>query len=214
MSANLYESKYCYRVCHRDNLVQILEHGLCTKHHTNADPHFKVIGNPSIISTRDSTLVRITGYGTIGEYVPFYFTPRSIMLYNIVTGYWAPVVAKVQRDELLIFRSPVNELSAVGEFFFTDGQANDAFTKHYRNIENLKMVDWKNISNSNFSKSNGDFDRPRRYQAEFLIRDHVPITSIESIIVYNRAAAIFVQKQLSATTILLPVTINAAYFFG
>ncbi len=73
---------FAYRISHVHNLPHILQAGLCTKRHPHANPHFISIGNPSIINTRDTTPVKITGYGNIGDYVPFYFTPRSIMLYN------------------------------------------------------------------------------------------------------------------------------------
>jgi hypothetical protein len=74
---------FCYRIYHIQNLPHILENGLCSKHHPAASAGFISIGNPSIISARDSTMVKINGYGNIGEYIPFYFTPRSMMLFNI-----------------------------------------------------------------------------------------------------------------------------------
>ncbi len=110
-----------YRISHIQNLPHILHVGLCTKHHPFANPHFISIGNPSIINTRDTTPVKITGYGNIGDYVPFYFTPRSIMLFNIVTGYYAPVVPRVPREDILVIRCLVKTLATSPQFFFTDG---------------------------------------------------------------------------------------------
>lgn len=206
--------KFVYRITHIQNLPHVLQEGLCTKHHPFANPHFISIGNPSIISTRDTTPVKIAEYGNIGDYVPFYFTPRSIMQYNIVTGYYALVVPKVAREDILVIRCLITTLATSWQFFFTYGQANDAFSNHFKNTAHLNNLDWSNIQASNFSKSDGDFDRQRRYQAEFLVHHHIPISMIESFNVYNQKAATFVQTELSKAGITtMPVRIQTAYYF-
>ncbi len=40
-----------------------------------------------LIEKRTAHTVPIPPGGSLGDYVPFYFTPWSIMLYNIKTGY-------------------------------------------------------------------------------------------------------------------------------
>jgi hypothetical protein len=206
--------KYCYRIYHIENLNRILQVGLCSKNHPLSTSDFVPIGNPQIINTRSSTKVRINGYGNIGDYIPFYFTPRSIMLYNIVTGYWAPLVPKISKSDIIVIRCEINQLIKVNRFFFTNGQANDALTRHYNDLSKLNKIDWANIQNSNFSKSDDDFDRARRYQAEFLVYYHVPVEAIESIIVYNEGTAKFVKDELSQAGVILPVHISPKCFFN
>ncbi len=205
---------FCYRICHIHNLPHILEHGLCTKHHPNASPDFISIGNPSIISTRDSTLVKIDGYGSIGEFIPFYFTPKSMMLFNIITGYQAPLVPKRNKEDIIVIRCRINDLSKAGKFFFTDGQANvTSITNHYSNLIDLDKIDWDIIQTSDFKKSEADTDKQRRYQAEFLVQHNVPVNFIESINVYNSKAATFVQTELAKTDRLITMRIHTFYFF-
>ena len=206
--------KYCYRIYHIENLKKILRVGLCCKTHPLSTTDFVRIGNPQIIEARSATKVRINDYGNIGDYIPFYFTPRSIMLYNIVTGYWAPLVPKILKKDIIIIRCEITKLSNVNRFFFTNGQANDALTKHYNDLSKINKIDWENIQNGNFSKSDGDFDRPRRYQAEFLVYYHVPVNAIESIIVYNDGTAKFVGDELSQAGVTLAVHISPNYFFN
>ena len=206
--------QFCYRICHIQNISYIMKVGLCTKHHPDADPDFKTIGNPEIIDTRDDLQVKFAHFGNIGEYVPFYFTPRSLMLYNIVTGFRAPLVPKLPKEQILVIRCLISDLAKLNRFFFTDGQANTAITKHYTDLDYLGEIDWDSIQKSNFSKSE-DFDRPRRYQAEFLVHGHVPVSSIQSLHVYNEKAAQYVKNELDKLGIInLQVHITPDYFFN
>lgn len=206
---------FCYRVCHIENLPHILENGLCTKYHPKASADFISIGNSEIIGVRDDTKVKIEGYGIIGEYVPFYFTPKSMMLYNIITGFREPIVKKRLKSELMVIRSVINDLSKIGKFFFTDGQANvTSMTNHFNDLKYLSAIDWDIIQKSDFSKNETDNDKQRRYQAEFLVYKHVPVSSIESINVYNDKAETIVKKEMAKTNILLPIHITKEYFFG
>jgi hypothetical protein len=173
------------------------------------------IGNPDIISVRDERGVKIKGYGNIGDYVPFYFTPKSMMLFNIITGFRAPLVPKRSKDEIIIVRCLIEELSKLGRFFFTDGQANvTSITEHYHDLADLDKIDWNIIQRTDFKNEPGDTDKQRRYQAEFLVHGHVPVESIESLNVYNEKAANFVKKELAKTSLLLQVNIMPQYFFS
>jgi len=207
------QKTYCYRITHIQNLPFILERGIVTKHHAQASAAYIHIGNPEIIDVRSAAPVRIGGYGHIGDYVPFYFTPKSIMLYNILTGYWHPKVPKREKSEILVIRCLIGKLATQPRWFFTDGQANDMASTHFNDLGHLDKIDWENIQRSNFSKSDGDFDRPRRYQAEFLVQEAVPLECIESLNVYNQEAAAYVQGLLDQNSINLAVHIQPPYFF-
>jgi hypothetical protein len=205
--------KYCYRITHRENLVHLLTNGLVNKSHIKASPDFLPIGNLEIIDVRGSTEVKILGYGYIGDYIPFYFTSRSIMLFNILTGYYAPKVSARTKDELIVIRCLVSELAKLPRWFFTDGQANDGETIHYNDLDAINMIDWDCIHQSNFKKSDGDYDRPRRYQAEFLVHNEVPIEYIDSICVYNDTMKTWAEEEIKNKGFKIPVVTQKAYFF-
>ena len=207
------DKTFCYRITHRDNLAHLLAHGLVNKHHENAGSNFVPIGNLEIIDVRSDTEVNIEGYGSIGSYVPFYFTPRSIMLLNIVTGYYAPKVPKRNKDEIIVIRCRIEDLTKEPKWFFTDGQANDGETTHYNDLSYLNKVDWNCIQQSNFRKSDGDYDRQRRYQAEFLVYNTVPVKRIESICVYSNTMKEWAEQKINAVGLKIPVHISKLYFF-
>lgn len=177
--------KYCYRITHICNLPLLLQNGIVNKHHPNSSKDYVEIGNPEIIDVRSTTPVKIDDYGMVGDYVPFYFTPKSLMLFNIITGYRHPVVQRRNKDEILVIRCLIEKLAELPKWFFTNGQGNDMASSHYNKLADLEQIDWDCIQKSDFSKSDGDYDRQRRYQAEFLVHKMVPLESIESLNVYN-----------------------------
>lgn len=207
------EKKFCYRITHRENLEHILENGLVNKSHVNANRSFISIGNLEIIDVRSLTIVNLEDYGNIGDYVPFYFTPKSIMLLNIITGYYAPKVPKRDKGEIIVIRCLIEKLANQPKWFFTNGQANDGESKHFNKLNELDQIDWDCINQSNFNKNDGDYDRQRRYQAEFLVKDIVPIDCIESICVYDEETKTWVQTLLNAKRKNINLHIIKSYFF-
>ncbi|MBI4470499.1 MAG: DUF4433 domain-containing protein [Acidobacteria bacterium] len=81
------EKAFIFRITHIDNVPWLPENGVHCRSSANFDPNYKVIGNPDLIAKRLHRVVPIPPGGTLGDYVPFYFTPSSPMLYNIKTGY-------------------------------------------------------------------------------------------------------------------------------
>jgi hypothetical protein len=75
-----------FRITHVSNVAWILANGLHCSNSGHSDPNYVPIGNSEIITRRAARIVPIAPGGTLSDYVPFYFTPYSPMLYNIKTG--------------------------------------------------------------------------------------------------------------------------------
>jgi hypothetical protein len=86
-----------FRIVHRDNLPWILDHGLHASNGQKFDENHRNIGNAELISKRTRRVVEVGPGGTLSDYVPFYFTPFSIMMFNIHTGYNVPRVSFANR---------------------------------------------------------------------------------------------------------------------
>jgi hypothetical protein len=71
-----------FRIVHRKNVPWILENGLHARTSPRKDPGYVAIGNADLIEKRRHRTVLIPPGGTLADYVPFYFTPHSPMLYN------------------------------------------------------------------------------------------------------------------------------------
>jgi hypothetical protein len=80
------ENAYIFRITHNNNLPWILDNGLHCRNSHKQDPNFVNIGLVELIDKRKSWPVPVPPKGTLSDYVSFYFTPRSMMAYNIHTG--------------------------------------------------------------------------------------------------------------------------------
>ena len=77
-----------YRIVHINNVEQILNDGMFTRQHYQADTNYINIGDTTLIEQRNDYPVGINPPGgMLGDYVPFYFGPCSPMLLNIKTGH-------------------------------------------------------------------------------------------------------------------------------
>jgi hypothetical protein len=212
MPGKIPQTVWLYRITNRENLAHILRYGICNKNHPDANPDFVSIGNPEIIATRNDHEVKIEGYGKIGDYVPFYFSPKSIMLYNILTGYG---VKKIKPEEIIFLITDIESaVNCKQLYFFSDGQANTRISQHYNDLKDLDKIDWEVVQSGDFSKSIKDNDRTRRYQAEFLIYKKVPVNCIKAIVVYNESCATFVKKKLALTGLIIQVHIKRPFYFN
>jgi len=81
------EKALIFRITHRDNVPHLLEHGVHCRNSPQVNPNFVDIDNPSIIDRRKTHEVGVPRGGTLADYVTFYYTPCTPMLYNIGTGY-------------------------------------------------------------------------------------------------------------------------------
>lgn len=184
------------RICHitdKRNLTTILQHkGLYSK---NKGKSLKInyinIAYEGIQERISEVVVPINPSGTLHDYVPFYFAPRSPMLYaiksSIIPGY------KGNQEDIIYLISDIETIASNKiSFVFTDGHPIMAFSNFYNNLKYLKRIDWKIMKEKYWADTPEDNDRKRRRQAEFLVKDFLPVELISEIGVLNKT----VQKEL------------------
>lgn len=173
-----------FRIAHVSNIPWILAHGLHSSTGAHSDPNYVQIGNTELIARRTTRIVPIPPDGTLSDYVPFYFTPYSPMLYNIKTGYNG--VTQRPMNEIAILVSSLHEIQKQGiPFVFTDRHAYLQAAEFHSNLERLDRIDWPILQARDFRRDPDDPGKVERYQAEALIHRTVPITAIRGIICYR-----------------------------
>lgn len=197
-----------FRIVHINNVEYLLAHGMFTKHHAQADPDYINIGDSGLIEQRNDYPVPIEPpNGTLGEYVPFYFGALSPMLLNIKTGHRG-ITQRPQADIVYIVCRVNRIIEHCNEWCFTDGHAKNAITEFYNDEDMLDEIDWSLVGERYWSNEDDDFDRIRRKQAEFLVKEHVPVQCISSIVVLNQQSSNFVQEMINRLGLEIPVHIN------
>ncbi|MBR6363848.1 MAG: DUF4433 domain-containing protein [Alphaproteobacteria bacterium] len=166
---------------------------------------------------------------TLHDYVPFYFAPRSPMLFSVV-GRNVPEAEETNQDNFIYFVTKTDNLCRL-EFAFTDYQAVSAYASFYTNMADLNKIDWDLIfEQPHLPKALAPFpgycryfqnrDTEPRYvkrkearQAEFLVLGQVPLDKITMIVVKNEKLKNAVENVLHEFGIIIKVEIREDWYF-
>jgi hypothetical protein len=185
--AALEEKRHLFRMTHIKNIGHILRYGITHKDSAEANPNFEPIGDPSLISTRSNFVLQ--NGRRLGEYIPWYFSVRTPMLYVIQKGFNG--VTATPAEDIVYCVSSVQRMVEIGlPFVFTSGHAVDTISEQYtsEDIGRLEtVIDWDAVKETNWHKET-DLDLKRRKQAEFLVLGDIPVGAILGFIVYNQSA--------------------------
>jgi hypothetical protein len=203
-----------YHITHMRNLASIVENGcLLSQGEVQVSKiGFANIAHATLQDRRASTRVPCGPGGTLHDYVPFYFAPRSPMLFTIhrgnVEGY-----DEGQRPVLHLVTSIKSVLEAGSEFVFTDGYAIMVYTDFYIDLRDLDQLDWDVMKSRYWADTEEDMDRCRRRQAEFLIHARFPFRAIEEIGVIDRNVQADVAALLRGTAFQPAVTVRSGWYY-
>jgi hypothetical protein len=178
---------YLFRMTHIENIPHILQNGITHSSSINANPNFVPIGDNSLISSRNSFVLK--NGKRLGEYVPFYFGVRTPMLYVVQNGF--NMVAPTPAENIVYCVSSVQKIIDLKlDFVFTDGHAVDSFTSQYTadDIQNIETILDKNAISAKYWKDENDLDRKRRKEAEFLVLGNIANDAILGYLTYNENA--------------------------
>jgi len=150
--------------------------------------------------------------GVLHDYVPFYFAPRSPMLYTISRGN-VPSCPEGQR-QILHLVADVEAINAAGlRYVFTDGHAVIAFSQFFEKVDDLDQVDWTIMRERYWNDTAEDGDRKRRRQAEFLVHDSMPWELVSQIGVINNAIRDRVVEMLAGAAHQPKVVVQRDWYF-
>lgn len=150
----------------------------------------------------------------VGDYVPFYFCPRSVMLF-VMHKRNAELTYQGGQSRIIHLVSSVNsaiKLSGGKKWAFTDGNAG-AYSIRGRFRSDLteidSFVDWDSIGKNDWR----DPVVKERKQAEFLVHDFMPWSAIEGIGVLNPSIASEVAQILSNATHRPTVKVKPDWYY-
>jgi len=201
-----------WRIVHRDNLPWILENGLHSGNSNIQSNNWIHIGNPELTEKRAGHSVTLSPHGYLNDYVPFYFTPFSVMLKNIHGGRGG--VKQRHNDEIVILVSSIHKVQSLGlDYLFTDSHAYYRWATYYNKIKDLNKIDWPLLQQRDFRRDADDPAKFERYQAEALVHQHCPVNALLGIICYTDQTRVAIEGLLDEKGINLDVYARTGWYF-
>ena len=136
---------------------------------------------------------------TVGQCVPFYFCPRSVMLYVISRKNNPDLSYSEGQDKVIHLVFDLNEVLAWAKnnnlrTCFTTSNAGSSYFDDYSDCSRIpSIIDWNSVNSSYWS----DKDIREKKQSEFLVENRLLISLIEYIGVYDAQSLDKVQNMLS-----------------
>ena len=202
------EKALIFRIVHQENVSAILRIGCHCRSAQNGGEYVE-IGNPELIQKRTSREVPCRPGGTLSDYVPFYFTPFSPMLYNIKTGYNG--ITQRPMSEIVMFVSSLRLLEKRGiSFVFSDRHAYLRTALFSSSFDDLGRIIWPTLQERNFRRD--DLERFEKYQAEALVHKHVPLEAFLGAACYDAQSASSMKARVEAAGLNLKVAIRPQWY--
>lgn len=98
-------------------------------------------------------------------------------------------------------------------YVFTDGHAIMKLSEFYNRSSDLDKIDWQIMKETYWNDTEQDGDRKRRRQAEFLVKDFLPVQLLKGIAVRDKETETGVRKILENYGILLPVRVKYDWYY-
>ena len=189
------------------NLTGILKAGGLFSDAELANQTHEVIGYSHIKSRRLSEYrVSCCDNRFVGTFVPFYYCPRSPMLYTINQGNTGR--PKGSQREILHLTTTVSTAIALGKpWAISDGNAGAAHTLFYRDLSRLELLDWEAIETRQWQ------GRTHQKSTEFLVADFFPWTAVQSIGCYDAAARMRVLELLDGQAHSPAIAVQPRWYY-
>lgn len=196
-----------FHITHLDNLASIVAAGGLWSDSERIAQNIGVqnIGNLRIKNRRLTRVVSVAAGGMLGDYVPFNFCPRSVMLYVVGQGH--DDYGGGQKD-ILHLRSNTQTVSG-SSWAFTERHAELPYAEYFGSLGDLDKLHWPSINEHYWS----DPDVRERKQAEFLIHRFCPWALIVEIGVRSQTTADKVLEALRSAAHLPQVSVRPSWYY-
>ncbi len=203
-----------YHIVHIDRLSSIIKDGFLW---SDAEINMKkyigpTIGMKSIKKRRMNQPLTSFPDLHVGECVPFYFCPRSVMLYLFYMNNHPDVTYKEGQEPIIHLVADLCQVvkwAAQNEkrWVFTDSNAGSYYFNDYYELSELSHIDWSAVKAHNWQS------KQDKKQAEFLIENHLPFQLIESIGVYSMDQFDEMNDLLTSSGHKPPVMIKKEWYY-
>jgi len=189
-----------YHITHLDNLRAIATTGELVSDAVRIASGItcSLVGMSTIKHRRLEKITVSVCPGTkVGEYVPFYFCPRSIMLYILCRGNHPDITYQGGQQPIIHLEANLEAAIQWAEakpipWAFSDGNAGAYITQFYNQRADLNQINWSAIASTDFR----DSQIKDQKQAEFLTFGTFPWTLIHKIGTINKTMAAQIEEAI------------------
>lgn len=179
-----------YHITHVDNLPSIIQAGGLwsdARMHARGGPT-KSIGMGAIKERRFRLPVKCHPDDCVGDYVPFYFCPHSVMLYVIHCANHSELSYRGGQGSIVHLEADLEEVldwadSEGRRWAFSLSNAGAAYTEFRSRRDELHEIDWEAVAATDFR----DPVVKEGKQAEFLVHEFFPWWLVRRVGVYSEA---------------------------
>jgi hypothetical protein len=181
-----------YHIVHVDRLASIIADGClwCDAVMVRRSGAGTTIGMNGIKQRRLSLPIDCHPGDHVGDYVPFYFCPRSIMLYVIHCANHPELTYRGGQGPIVHLECNLGNVVAWAEanhrrWAFALSNAGAVYTQFRSNLAQLDEVNWPAVAATDFRSS----DVKEGKQAEFLVQESFAWSLVERVGVLSREVA-------------------------
>ena len=199
-----------YHITHKQNLPGIIKAGRlwCDSQRLKRNLACTNIGYNHIKARRLRRPVAVAAGGTLGDYVPFNFCNRSVMLYVISQGHQD---YRGGQDAVVHLVSTVGAAIATNRpWAFTDRHAELGYARYATDIAREGIVAWAVMPLRRWNKPP---EVKEKRQAEFLVHDWFPWRAIQRIVVYDKRTSAEVREMLAGAADQPGVAVERAWYY-
>lgn len=199
---------------HVTHLHTIVQLGLLCDAHAHRDGALVAeVGDHGVKRRRRERPVPCPPGGVVADYVPFYYAPRSPVMFKLDRG----GVPTYQDGcaELVYLATSVERLAATGQtLVFTDSNAALKVARFSNDVSEIdELVDWPLMSERMWNSTPDDPDRMDRRMAECLVHHAVPWAAVEMVVAKSEACASTALRALATVGATTPVVVRPGWYF-
>lgn len=206
-----------YHITHVDNLATIVADGMLL-----SDAAMLARGGPSVtigmsaIKRRRVEEIPVVCHpGTmVGNFVPFYFCPRSVMLYLIYRANHPDLTYRGGQEPIVHLEADLHEVVAWANgqgrrWAFSLSNAGARYVKIHNRLDQLDQINWAAVAATDFRSSDIKEDK----QAEFLVHESFPWELVSRVVVNSAEMKARAEEGILGATCCPPVAICRDWYY-
>jgi hypothetical protein len=150
----------------------------------------------------------------VGEYVPFYFCPRSIMLYLLHRGNHPDLDYTAGQRPLVHLEADVQQVVRWAKrqgvrWAFSDRNAGARYATFYNDLRHMDRINWDAVAATDFR----DLLVKEGKQAEFLVYEFFPWSLIRRVGTCDQGIAEQAERALRAASDTPAVSVEPGWYY-